>query len=88
MSHNESMRKTTKVCSYQINLIPEAEGGYTVVVPALPGCISYGETIEVAARRAREAIELHLENLAAHDEPIPEGVGNSRILEPKRLSAC
>ena len=51
----------------------EPEGGYTVVVPALPGCISYGETMQEATRNAREAIDLHLQNLAAHNEPIPEG---------------
>ena len=65
------MRK--KGYSYQINLIPEPEGGYTVNVPLLPGCVSYGRTIEEATRNAREAIELHLENLAAHKQPIPEG---------------
>jgi predicted RNase H-like HicB family nuclease len=53
-------------------LIPEEEGGYTVVVPLLPGCVSYGATIEEATANAREAIELHLENLAAHNEPIPK----------------
>jgi predicted RNase H-like HicB family nuclease len=47
-------------------LIPADDGGYTVVVPALPGCISYGETAAEAIRNVREAIELHLENLAAH----------------------
>jgi predicted RNase H-like HicB family nuclease len=52
-------------------LIPEAEGGYTVVVPLLPGCLSYGSTIEEATANAREAIELHLQNLATHDERIP-----------------
>lgn len=51
---------------YQINLVPEPEGGYTVLVPALSGCVSYGETIEEATRNAKEAIELHLECLAAH----------------------
>ncbi len=66
------MRKAKKTYSYQINLIPEKEGGYTVLVPALPGCVSYGRTIEEATVNAREAIELHLENLAAHKEPIPE----------------
>ena len=67
------MRKSKKALSYQINLIPEREGGYTVLVPQLPGCVSYGPTIEEATRHAKEAIELHLENLAAHNEPIPEG---------------
>ncbi|MGO9271133.1 MAG: type II toxin-antitoxin system HicB family antitoxin [Terriglobia bacterium] len=67
------MRKRKRVYSYQINLIPEEEGGYTVLVPMLPGCVSYGGTMEEATANAREAIELHLENLAAHQEPIPEG---------------
>jgi predicted RNase H-like HicB family nuclease len=67
------MRKLKKEYSYQINLIPEEEGGYTVLVPLLPGCVSYGATVEEATANAREAIELHLENLAAHKQPIPEG---------------
>ena len=67
------MRKRKKEYSYQINLIPDEEGGYTVVVPLLPGCVTYGGTIEEATANIREAIELHLENLAAHDEPIPPG---------------
>ncbi len=56
----------------QINLIPEEAGGYTVLVPLLPGCVSCGETIEAATANAREAIELHIENLAAHKQPIPQ----------------
>jgi antitoxin HicB len=67
------MGKRKKGYSYQINLIPDEEGGYTVLVPLLPGCVSYGVTVEEATKNAREAIALHLENLAAHNEPIPEG---------------
>jgi predicted RNase H-like HicB family nuclease len=37
------------------------EGGYTVYVPSLPGCISEGETVEDALTNVREAIELYLE---------------------------
>lgn len=66
------MRRVKKVYSCQINLIAEDEGGYTVLVPLLPGCASYGRTIEEATANAREAVELHLENLAAHKEPIPK----------------
>ena len=66
------MRRKKKDYSYQINLIREKEGGYTVLVPSLPGCVSYGATIEEATKNAAEAIELHLENLTAHNEPIPE----------------
>ena len=67
------MRRLKKSYSYQINLIPEEEGGYTVLVPLLPGCVSYGKTIEEATANAREAIGMHLENLAAHKLPVPEG---------------
>jgi len=59
------MRTTSKGLSYQIDLIPDEDGGYTVVVPALPGCISYGESVVDATRNAREAIKLHLANLMA-----------------------
>jgi len=55
-----------KVHSYKITLIPEDEGGYTVLVPLLPGCVSYGRTVDEATDNAREAIALHLENLKAH----------------------
>ncbi len=55
-----------KIHSYLVEFVPEDDGGYTVVVPALPGCISYGETAAEATCNVREAIELHLENLAVH----------------------
>ena len=45
----------------QIVLEPSDEGGYTVYVPALPGCISEGDTIDEAMRNISEAIELYLE---------------------------
>lgn len=44
-----------------IYLQPSEEGGYTVIVPSLPGCISEGETKEEAIKNIREAIELYLE---------------------------
>jgi antitoxin HicB len=59
-----------KIYSYQITLVPEDEGGYTVLVPSLPGCISYGRTVDEATERAKEAITLHLENLKAHRLPV------------------
>ena len=39
----------------------QQEGGYTVYVPSLPGCISQGETKEEALKNIKEAIELYLE---------------------------
>jgi len=60
-------------------VVPAEEGDYTAIVPTLPGCITYGETVKEAARNAREAVQLHLENLAAHREPIPKGHGVSPV---------
>ena len=60
-----------KVLNYRILLREEAEGGYTVLVPSLPGCVTFGDTIEEAVEMAREAIELYIESLQAHAEPIP-----------------
>ena len=45
----------------RVILEPSDEGGYTVTVPALPGCLSEGQTKEEALRNVREAIELYLE---------------------------
>ena len=42
-------------------LEPTEEGGYTISVPGLPGCISEGETKEEALENIREAIDLYLE---------------------------
>jgi predicted RNase H-like HicB family nuclease len=45
----------------RVILEPSDEGGFTVHVPALPGCVSEGETVEDALANIREAIELYLE---------------------------
>lgn len=45
----------------KIILEPSEEGGYTAIVPCLPGCISEGDTKEEALKNIREAIELYLE---------------------------
>ncbi len=45
----------------KVILEPSEEGGYTVYVPSLAGCISEGETIEEALENIQEAIELYLE---------------------------
>ena len=45
----------------KVILEPSEEGGYTITVPSLPGCISEGESREEAIRNIREVIELYLE---------------------------
>ena len=58
---------------YTILLHPDEEqGGYTVTVPALPECITEGDTIEEAIAMAKEAIQLYIESLIDDGEPVPE----------------
>lgn len=45
----------------RVVLEPSEEGGYTAIVPSLPGCISEGETREDALANIQEAIQLYLE---------------------------
>ena len=45
----------------RVVLEPSEDGGYTVIVPALPGCISEGDTRDEALANVREAIALYLE---------------------------
>ncbi len=61
-----------KKLSFQIILQPESEGGFTVVVPSLPGCVTYGKDLEQAQDMAKEAIGVYLESLEHHHEPIPD----------------
>ena len=69
---------------YTVILVPEEEGGYSVEVPALPGCYTQGETREEAIAMAREAIELYLESCKANGETMPEESGiESLIVEVK-----
>ena len=67
------MSTTSTTRRYTVLLTPDPEeGGCTVTVPALPGCITEGDTVEEALANVREAIKCHLEGLAADGEPIPE----------------
>lgn len=65
-----------RVLNFKILLRKEPEGGYTVTVPSLPGCITFGETVDEAIQMAREAIELYVDALKAKGEEVPteEGV--------------
>jgi len=61
--------------SYRVLLRKEPEGGYTAIVPTLPGCVTFGDTIEEAIAMAKEAIKLYLESLREHGEEIPTEEG-------------
>ena len=64
------MRKTTR--TYTVFFEADAEGGYVASVPSLPGCHTQAETLEDAERNIAEAIEVYIESLKAHGEPVPE----------------
>jgi len=67
-----------RTLSYKIILRPEPEGGYTVIVPTLPGCITYGKSMEEAKKMAADAIKAYLESLKKHGEPV---IDDSEVLE-------
>lgn len=56
---------------YRVLIEPDEDGVFVAEVPALPGCVSQGQTREQAVENIREAIALYLESLVAYDEPIP-----------------
>ena len=56
---------------YNIMLRPEPEAGFTAIVPALPGCVTYGRTLAEARTMAKDAISGYIESLKKHKEPIP-----------------
>jgi predicted RNase H-like HicB family nuclease len=56
------------ILDYEVVFRAEPEGGFTVNVPALEGCITYGKTLPEAEEMAKEAIKLYLESLTAERE--------------------
>jgi antitoxin HicB len=58
--------------TYKILLHKEPEGTFTVSVPALPGCMTYGDTVEHAIEMAKEAIELYIAELQDRGDYVPD----------------
>jgi len=57
--------------TYTVELQSQLEGGYTVTVPALPGCISEGETAEEALEMIQDAVSGYIKSLIKHRRKIP-----------------
>ncbi len=57
----------------RVILEPSEDGGFTALVPVLPGCISEGDTREEALRNIREAVELYLDDV--EDDHLPSAAG-------------
>lgn len=64
---------------YTVVLQRENDGGYVATVPALPGCVSQGDSREEALRNIGEAIELYLEDMKAAGESIPSEDGREYV---------
>ncbi len=62
----------------QFNVIfrPEVEGGFTAIVPALPGCISYGKDLTHAKEMITDAIKGYLASLKKHRQSVPSDEGS------------
>lgn len=60
---------------------PEFPGYYNALVPALPGCVSYGASKEEALTNIREAIEAYVEDLEAEGEDVPQDSFEPIIVE-------
>ena len=59
---------------YRVLIEQDEDGVYAAEVPALPGCISQGQTRVEAVEGIREAIAAYIESLEAYDEPIPPSI--------------
>ncbi len=56
---------------FRVLIEQDEDGMFVAQVPSLPGCISQGATRREALKNIKEAIELYLESLEAHGDPIP-----------------
>jgi len=73
--------KETRERNYAVIFEPAEEGGYTAVVPALPGCVSEGDSLEETRRNSREAMKGYLETLVAHGGSIPDDITGEPLCE-------
>lgn len=64
-------KKLPGVLDFKVLIEPDETGGYVVSCPSISGCFSQGDTIEEALENIKEAIELCLEDMKEHGEPIP-----------------
>jgi predicted RNase H-like HicB family nuclease len=64
---------------YTVILEQESDGGYVATVPALPGCVSQGDTRAEVMRNIREAADLYIEDCIAVGDPVPTEAGREHV---------
>ena len=62
---------STDEYTYMVVFEPGENAGFVALVPALPGCVSHGKTIEQARKMIAYAIQGYLDVLRKHGQPIP-----------------
>ena len=72
---------------YRVIIEQDENGMFTAEVPSLPGCISQGKTRQEALINIKEAIEVYLESLKEHNEPIPPPIDEEVVELPDEQSS-
>ena len=70
-----------KVMHYPAVFSPSSDGGYDVSFPDFPGCVTFGASLPDAKQKAREVLELWLEELREQNEDIPLNRSQKPIIE-------
>jgi len=64
---------------YRVLIEQDEDGVFVAEVPSLPGCVSQGQTRDEATENIKEAIELYIESLEAHDEAVPPPISEELV---------
>lgn len=75
-----------KVMKYTVVYEPQPEGGYTVHIPALPGCVTEGDTLDEARGMAIDAIRGYCESLLMDGKPLPADTAEEPLHEILEVS--
>ena len=81
-------KRIYKISSYYAIFEPAKEGGYNVSFPDFPGCVTFGKTFEESKEKAKEVLELWLEELASQKQKIPSKTVRPIIDEIKVALPC
>ena len=86
--NEEAFTEATEMSNFKFRVLVEQDedGVFVAEVPALPGCITQGSTRKEALANVQEAMELYIESLEAHGDPIPPAITEEIVeinLNPK-----
>jgi predicted RNase H-like HicB family nuclease len=77
-----------KKVRYTVIFEPQPEGGYTVTVPALPGCITQGDTLREARKMAADAIQGYCESLLKDGQTLPRDIRSAPVHEKLAITVA